>query len=59
MLGMDASICPVVISLGGIVCLAREGPWDESVGFDGIGISCSGGDRIPKCSSICLRMVVC
>ena len=58
-LGMDASICPVVVSLGGIVCSAREGSWNGSVGFDGPSISCSGGDRIPKCCCIYLRKVVC
>ena len=57
-LGMDASICPVVVSSGGIVCSARGGSWDGYVGSDGLGISCSGGDRIPKCYCICLRMVV-
>ena len=59
MLGMDASISPVVISSRGTVCSARGGPCDGSVGSDGIGISCSGGDRIPKCPCICLRMAVC
>ena len=59
MLRMDASISPIVVSLGGIVCSARGGPCDGSIGSDGIGIACSGGDRIPRCYSICLRMVVC
>ena len=59
-LGMDASICPIVVSLGGTVCSTRGGPWDGSVGSDGPGItSCSSGDRIPKCCCICLRMAVC
>ena len=48
-LGMDASICPIVVSLGGTVCSTRGGPWDGSVGSDGPGISYLGGDRIPKC----------
>ena len=58
-LGMDASICPIVVSSGGIVCSAKGGSWDGSVGSDGPGISCSGGDRIPKCCCIYLRMAVC
>ena len=59
MLGMDASISPVVVSSGGTICSARGGPYDGSVGSDGISILCSGGDRIPKCCCICLRMAVC
>ena len=59
MLGVDGSISPVVVSSRGIVCSSRGGPCDGSVGSDGIGISCSGGDRIPKCPCICLRMAVC
>ena len=59
MLGMDVSISLVVVSSGGIVCFAREGPCDGSVGSDGIGISCSGGNRIPRCCCIYLRMAVC
>ena len=59
MLGIDVSISPVVVSLGVIVCSARGRPWDGSVGSDVIGISCSGGDRMPKCCCICLRMAVC
>ena len=57
-LKMDASIYPIVISSGGIVCSARGGSWDGYVGSDGPGISCSGGNKIPKCCCICLRMVV-
>ena len=59
MLGMDGSISPVVGSSGGIVCSARGEPCAGSVGSDGIGITCSGGDGIPKCCCICLRMAVC
>ena len=59
MFGMDAFISHVVISSGGIVCSTRGGPCDGFVGFDEIGISCSGGDRIPRCCCICIRMAVC
>ena len=59
MLGMDASISPVVVSFGGIVCSVRGGSYDGSVGSDGIGIACSGGGRIPRCYCIYLRMAVC
>ena len=59
MLGMDGSIPPVFGSSGGIVCSSRKGAYDGSVNFDGIGIVCSGGGRIPKCYCICLRMAVC
>ena len=45
--------------LRGIVCSTREGSWDGYVGSDGPGISCSGGDKIPKCCCIGLRMAVC
>ena len=58
-LGMDASRSLVVVSSGGIVCSARGGPYDRFVSYDGIGIACSGGDRIPRCCCICLRMAVC
>ena len=57
MLGMDASISLVVLS--SIVCSARGGPCDGSVGYDEMGIACSGGDRIPRCCCIYLRMAVC
>ena len=56
MLGMDAAISPIVVSSQGIVCSARGGPYDGSVGSAGIGITCLGGDRIPRCY---LRMTVC
>ena len=59
MLRMDGSISPVVVSSRGIVCSARGGPCDGSVGSYGIGISCSGGDKIPRCYCIYLRMAVC
>ena len=59
MLGMDAFISPVGTSFGGIVCSTRGGPCDGSVGSDGIGMTCSGSDRIPRCCYICLRMAVC
>ena len=59
MLKTDVSISPVVVSSGGIVCSAREGPCDGSVGFDGIGIACLGGDEVPRCCYIYLRMVIC
>ena len=58
-LGMGVSICPVVVSLGGTVCSTIGGLWDGSVGSDGPGILCLGGDRIPKCCCICLKMAVC
>ena len=58
-LGIDASISPVVVSSRGIVCFAKGGSCDGFVSSDGIGISCSGGDRIPKCYCICQRMAVC
>ena len=47
MLRMDASISPIVVSLGGIVCSARGGPCDGFVGSDGIGIVCSGRIEYP------------
>ena len=59
MLGMDGSIPPVFGSSGGIVCSAKGGSWDGSVGSDGPGISCSGGNKLPKCCCIYLRMAVC
>ena len=58
-LGMNASISLVVFSSGGTVCSARGGSWDGCVGSDGIGILCLGGDRIPKCCYIFLRIAVC
>ena len=36
MLGMDASIYPIVVSSRGIVCSARGGPYDGSIGSDRI-----------------------
>nr|CAN73307.1 hypothetical protein VITISV_043766 [Vitis vinifera] len=48
MLGMDASISPVVGCSGGIVCSTRGGAYDGSVGSDGIGMVCSGVNRIPR-----------
>ena len=59
MLEIDDSISPIVGSSRGIVCSARGRPYDGSVGFDGIGIACSRGDRIPRCCCICLKMAVC
>ena len=59
MLGMDASISPVVVSSRGIVCSARGGPCNGSVNSDGMGMACSGGGRIPRCCCIYLRMAVC
>ena len=41
MLGVDASVSPVIGSSEGIVCSTREGAYDGSVGFDGIGMVCS------------------
>ena len=59
MLGMDGSISPIFGSSGGIVCSSRKGAYDGSVNFDGIGITCSRGDEIPRCCYICLMMAVC
>ena len=59
MLGMDASVSPIVGSSGCIVCSGRGGAYDGSMGSYGIGMACSGVDRIPKWCCICLRMVVC
>ena len=59
MLGMDASISPVVGSSGGIVCSVRRGACDGSVGFVGIGMACSRVDGIPRWCCIYLRMAVC
>ena len=58
-LGISVSISPVVVFSGGTVCSARGASWDGFINSDGPGISCSGGDRIPKCCCICLRMAVC
>ena len=49
----------VSLSSWGTVCSVGGASWDGSLGFDGPGISCSSGDRIPKCWCICLRMAVC
>ena len=48
MLGMDASISPIVVSSGGIVCSTRGGACDGFVGFDMIGMGCSGVGGIPR-----------
>ena len=56
MLGADASASPVVGSLGGIVWCTKEGACN---GSGGIGMGCSGVDRIPRWCWIYLRMAVC
>ena len=58
-LGIGVLISPIVIFSRGIVCSARGASWDGSIGSNGPGISCSGGDKIPKCCCIGLRMAVC
>ena len=59
MLGVDASVSPIVGSSGGIVYFVRGGACDGSMGSDGIGMACLGVDGIPRCCCICLRMAVC
>nr|CAN68517.1 hypothetical protein VITISV_036969 [Vitis vinifera] len=51
MLRAGASTSPVVGSSEGIVCSAKGGACDGSVGSDSIGMGCSGVDRIPRCKS--------
>ena len=58
-LGMGVFICPIVVSSRGTVYSAGGASWDGFVGSDGPSISYLGGDRIPKCWCICLRMAVC
>ena len=48
MLGVDASVSPVVGSSGGMVCYRKGGACDGSVGSDRIGMGCSRVDRIPR-----------
>ena len=48
MLGVDASVSPGVGSSGGIVCSTRGGACDGFVGFDMIGMGCSGVGGIPR-----------
>ena len=48
MLGVDASVSPVVGSSGGIVCSTREVACDGSVGSNMIGMGCSGVGGIPR-----------
>ena len=48
MLGMDASISPIISSSGGIICSMRGGAYDGSVGSNGIGMVWSGVNRIPR-----------
>ena len=56
MLRADASASPIVGSLGGIVWCMKGGAYD---GSGGIGMGCSGVDRIPRWCWIYLRMAVC
>ena len=58
MLGMDASVSLVVDSSRSIVFSARGWACDGSVGSEGIGMACSGGDGIPRCCCIYLRMAI-
>ena len=48
MLGADASASPVVGSSKGIVGSTKGGACDGSVGFERIGMGCSGPDGIPR-----------
>ena len=48
MLGVDASASPIVDSSEGISCSTKGGACDGSVGFDRIGMGCSGVGGIPR-----------
>ena len=56
MLGADASASPVVGSSEGIVWCIKGRACD---GSGGIGMACSGANRIPRWCWICLKIAVC